>query len=251
MVATDAAPTETSPWRTRLARGHQRRRWDERAESWDHGGAPGLQAVVEAVLEQTHLRPGAVVVDLGCGTGSLSLPLARQGAEVTAVDLSANMLERLSQKAAEVGIDGIRCVTTAVETFQMPPASVDLVVSNYALHHLRDRDKEQVVRSIAGWLRPGGRLVIGDMMFGRGTTARDRAIITSKFMALARRGPASWWRLAKNIWRFSIRAHERPVSMGTWKGYLEAAGFTAVSVTPVRNEAAVATGTKPPVPGRP
>ena len=48
---------------------------------------------------------------------------------------------------------------------------------------------------IRGWLRPGGRLVIGDMMFGRGADAQDRAIIASKARSLLRRGPGGWWPL--------------------------------------------------------
>jgi hypothetical protein len=87
--------------------------------------------------------------------------------------------------------------------------------------------------------------VIGDMMFGRGASTRDRDIIGSKIAVMVRRGPAGWWRLAKNVARFMLRLRERPVSMQTWEGYFRKAGFSDVSVVPVVAEAAVASGTKP------
>ncbi len=223
----------------------QRRRWDYRAPSWDHEGAAGLEAVIATVLALAQVRPGTVVVDLGAGTGSLSIPLAQQGADVTAVDISPAMLERLAEKAARAGLDRVTCVAAQVENFDLPPMSVDLVVSNYALHHLRDADKEALVRAVARWLRPGGQLIVADMMFGRGVTARDRAIIGSKVTLLARRGPAGWWRLAKNIVRFGLRIRERPVTMETWESYFYGAGFTDLCVIPVVSEAAVVAGSKP------
>lgn len=219
--------------------------WNRRASTWDHHGVTGLGKVIAAVLEQAGAEAGKVAVDLGCGTGTLAIPLAERGVEVTAVDLSRAMVERLEAKAAEAGLTNVTCQVAAVEHLDLPPASADLVVSNYALHHLRDADKQAVVQAAARWLRPGGRLVIGDMMFGRGATARDRAIIGSKVMVLVRRGPGGWWRLAKNVGRFSFRLQERPVSIATWTRYLEAAGFTDVTSVPVVAEAAVVAGTKP------
>lgn len=220
--------------------------WDRRARSWDHHGVTGLGKVIAAVLEQAPVQPGATVVDLGCGTGALSLPLAERGAAVTAVDLSRAMVERLEDKARQAGVDGvINGVVVPVEHLRLPEESVDLVVTNYALHHLRDADKQAVVRSAASWLRPGGRLVIGDMMFGRGGTARDRAIIGSKVMVMVRRGPAGWWRLAKNVARYTLRLQERPVSMDTWTAYLRDAGLGEVQAVPVVAEAAVVAGVKP------
>lgn len=173
------------------------------------------------------------------------MELARRGAVVTAVDLSRAMVERLERKAADAGLTAVNGIVAPVEHLELAPTSVDLVVSNYALHHLRDRDKESVVRNAAVWLRPGGRLVVGDMMFGRGSTSRDRAIIRSKARTLAARGPAGWWRLTKNVVRFGLRIQERPVAMEGWTRYLEEAGFTDVIAVPVVAEAAVVTGTKP------
>lgn len=218
--------------------------WNRRAGKWDHHGVTGLGKVLEAVLEQTHAEPGTSAVDLGCGTGTLALPLAERGVSVTGVDLSRAMIELLEQKAAQAGLH-VTCMVAPVEHLDLPEASTDLVVSNYTLHHLRDADKQAVVQAAARWLRPGGRLVIGDMMFGRGATARDRAIIGSKALVMLRRGPAGWWRLAKNVGRFSFRLQERPVSMDTWIRYLESAGFTDVQAIPVVAEAAVVSGTKP------
>lgn len=219
--------------------------WDRRAATWDHHGVTGLPKVIAAVLDRSEIEPGGVAVDLGCGTGALALPLAERGAKVTAVDLSRSMADLLEKKAADAGLSTVTCVVAPVEHYELPPASVDLVVSNYALHHLRDPDKQAVVRSAATWLRPGGRLVIGDMMFGRGSTSRDRAIIGSKAKVMLRRGPAGWWRLAKNVARFSLRFQERPVSMDTWTRYLEEAGFVSVTAESVVAEAAVVAGTKP------
>jgi ubiquinone/menaquinone biosynthesis C-methylase UbiE len=241
----NAEPAKTE-WQLDSVHGRNlERMWDQRADSWEHHGSAGLGQVVDAVLAAAGAEPGTTTVDLGCGTGELALPLAQKGAHVTAVDISSAMVRRLEEKAADAQLDTIVGVVSSMEAFQLPPESIDLVVSNYALHHLRDRDKEVLVRSAARWLRPGGRMVVGDMMFGRGATARDRAIITSKIAVLARRGPAGWWRLAKNVGRFTFRLQERPVTMETWRQWFEDAGFEDVSTLPVVSEAAVIVGTKP------
>lgn len=222
-----------------------RRAWDRRAEHWDHGGAVSLGTVVRTVLTEASPGPGAVAVDLGCGSGRLSIPLARQGATVTAVDLSPKMIDLLRASAAREDLHRVFALVSPIERLCLPAGSVDVVVSNYALHHLRDRDKEAVVRSAATWLRTGGRLIVADMMFGRGKTTRDRRIIASKMAVMVRRGPSGWWRLAKNIVRFGLRVRERPVSMQTWVRYFEDAGLVEVSARPVVAEAAVITGRKP------
>lgn len=223
----------------------QRRVWNRRAGTWDHGGARGLQPVVDAVLRTADVGPGEIVVDLGAGTGQLSLPMGCQGARVTAVDVSPAMIEELEEKAARVGLDSVVGMVAAVEEITMPAGSADAVVSNYALHHLSNRQKEAVVRSATRWLRPGGRLVVGDMMFGQGLTARDRAIIRSKVLVLAKRGPAGWWRVAKNMVKFSVRIQERPVPIERWIQYFEDAGLVDVSSFEVAAEAAVVFGRKP------
>lgn len=71
---------------------HQRRVSDRRAGGWDHDGAPGLERVVEAVVREAGSGPGTTAVDLGCGTGQVSLVLAQAGAAVTAVDVSSEMI---------------------------------------------------------------------------------------------------------------------------------------------------------------
>jgi 2-polyprenyl-3-methyl-5-hydroxy-6-metoxy-1,4-benzoquinol methylase len=224
----------------------QRRVWDRRVDTWDHEGVPGLDKVVAAIVSATEARAGMTAVDLGCGSGQVSIPLAEHGVQVTAVDVSPQMIQRLNERVAGSDVaESMHGVVCAIENFTAPRGSVDLVVSNYALHHLRDRDKQAVLVAAVDWLRPGGKLVVGDMMFGRGATARDRAIIGSKVAVLVRRGPGGWWRVAKNAVRFLLRIQERPCSMDTWVRYFEEAGLTSVTTTSVIAEAAVVAGTRP------
>ena len=83
------------------------------------------------------------------------------------------------------------------------------------------------------------------MMFGRGLTRRDRRVLRSKVWTLARRGPASWSRLARNVIRFGLGlGHDRPVTPGFWARTLEAAGFERVVSEDVVAEAAIVVGWK-------
>lgn len=242
VISTASRPTS---FRQGLAIRMEKLLWSSRAESWEVDGSAQLAPVVEAVLESCEVRPGMVAVDLGCGSGQVTLPLARRGSFVLAVDLSAGAIELLKKRATEQGLANVHALTQPIEGFDLAPQSVDLVVSNYALHHLRDSDKAEVVRMSYEWLRPGGQLVLGDMMMGRGASPEDRAIILTNVRAFARRGPAGWWRIVKNGWRFALRLQEKPLPAKTWAAIARSAGFEQVSAVPVIAEAWVMSAKKP------
>jgi ubiquinone/menaquinone biosynthesis C-methylase UbiE len=233
----------------RLATGatvrRQRRAWSRRVDTWDHHAPAGLEKVTAAVLAAAVVRPGDQVVDLGCGTGQLSLPLAERGASVLAVDVSADMVARLEEKAAAQSVLGVEGLAIPIENLSLPDASVDLIVTSYALHHLRDVDKDRLVTAACRWLRPGGTLVVADMMFGRGGTSQDRAIIKTKVKSLAKKGIGGWWRIAKNGYRYLVRVQERPVSISAWTTMLSRAGFAGITASSIVAEAGLVCGRRP------
>jgi SAM-dependent methyltransferase len=192
-----------------------------------------------------------VVVDLGCGNGQISIPLARQGADVLGIDVSPAMAEQLRSAAEHEGLSTLDAIARPVEELDLPPASVDLIVSSYALHHLRDPDKARLVEAAMTWLRPGGRLLIADMMLGRGGSSRDREIIKLKLVTLARKGPGGWWRIAKNIARYLTRVQEIPISMEAWEALFRKAGFAAITTTGIVAEAGLISGQRPESPEGP
>ena len=236
-------------WRTKLGTAvsirTQTRKWGRRADTWDQHNDAGMAKVSARAIEMCDLRPGMDCVDLGCGTGRLALILANEGANVLGVDVSPAMIERMQARATAEGITTVRGVATPIERLTLPPASVDLVITNYALHHLVDADKAKIVTAAFGWLRPGGQFVISDMMLGRGSTTRDREIIASKVRSMAKKGIPGYWRILKNAGRYLLRVHERPITPEAWSRLFEAAGFRDITVSVVVQEAAVVRGTKP------
>src|SRR5665213_1634947 len=113
----------------------QQRFWTGRAASWDHGAGnnPGLVKVVNQVLLEAQPTSSMRCLDLGCGSGQLTLGLAKKVTSVHAIDVSQAMIDLLTENASESGIANITGEATPIERLVIPEASFDLVVTNYAL----------------------------------------------------------------------------------------------------------------------
>jgi ubiquinone/menaquinone biosynthesis C-methylase UbiE len=223
----------------------QRRTWTRRAETWDRHNDAGMTKVAAQAIEMAEVRPGMVCVDLGCGGGRLALALARLGATVIGVDVSSAMVERMEAQAKSEGLENVSGIVSPIERLTLPADSVDLVISNYALHHLLDPDKGKVVTAAFGWLKPGGTLINSDMMLGRGASTEDRKVIASKIKVMAKKGIPGYWRILKNAGRYLFRLRERPITPEAWMRLYEAAGFVSLESVNVVSEANVVKGAKP------
>ena len=203
----------------------------------------GFQALRDRILERAEIRPGEVVVDLGAGTGLLTLPAAEAAEKVWAVDISAKMCDYLATKARSAGHENVESVIASAVSLPLVTESVDVVVSNYCLHHLPHEEKLTALRELHRVLRPGGRCVLADMMFTVGLAdPRDRHLIKDKVRAMLAKGPAGVWRLVKNAARMAARRWERPASPQWWRGALEETGFTGVEVELTEHEGGIIEG---------
>ena len=151
--------------------------WDRQAATFDdepdHGlRDPAVRDAWTALLTPVLPDPPASIVDLGCGTGSLSILLAQAGHHVSGLDTSHRMLEQARGKASRLGV----AVTLHHGDASQPPftpASFDVVLARHVLWALPDP-----ARALAHWvtlLRPQGRLVLieGRWMTGAGLSAAD------------------------------------------------------------------------------
>jgi SAM-dependent methyltransferase len=149
--------------------------WDEDAAGYDASPShypqrPQEQAAWAAGLRRLLPEPPASVLDAGAGTGFLSLLLAGQGYEVTAMDLSPAMLAQLRSKAADRGLS-IRTVEANAVT---PPAGpFDAVIERHLLWTLPDPGV-----ALAAWraVAPAGRLVLVESSWGSASTSPAESI---------------------------------------------------------------------------
>lgn len=151
--------------------------WDQQAATFDdepdHGlRDPAVRDAWIALLTPVLPDPPASIVDLGCGTGSLSVLLAQAGHHVHGLDSSQRMLDEARGKATRLGV----AVTLHHGDASRPPfpaASFDLVLARHVLWAMPDP-----AGALARWaalLRPQARLVLveGRWMTGAGVSAAD------------------------------------------------------------------------------
>ncbi len=106
---------------------------------------------------------GQTVADLGCGEGALALLLARFAEKVVAFDQSEKMLKLVSEKAAEGNLaDRLELRVGILEELDLSGEAFDAVFLSQALHHTSN--PQDVVRQAAEGLKPGGQLVILDLV---------------------------------------------------------------------------------------
>jgi SAM-dependent methyltransferase len=141
-------------------------RFDEKAADYDDDHSDEYRACRDLVIEHAAVDPDDVVLDIGTGTGAIALALAGNAARVIGRDVSEGMLEQAREKATEHGIETVEFGEGRFRDPNVPTdADVDVVVSNFAMHHLDDEGKREAIGVIAD-LAPE-RFVLGDvMLFG-------------------------------------------------------------------------------------
>lgn len=221
--------------------------WDKHVvPAEDVARSEGFQDLRDRILELADPRGGDVAVDVGAGTGLLTLPLAERVEKVFAVDISQPMVDYLATKATSAELDNVEAAVATAISLPLVDAGADLVVSNYCFHHLCDADKERALAEAYRVLRPGGRLVFGDMMFRVSVASgRDRRVLSDKARALVRKGPAGLARLLKNGARLAAGRWETPARAEWWADALRRAGFVDVEVSQLEHEGGIAAARRP------
>lgn len=121
--------------------------------------------VTEQVADWLPVPAGATVADVGCGTGEMTLRLARRvgpGGRVLAVDRETALLERVRQRAAAAGL-GERVTTVLAAMEDLPdalPEPVALVWAGHVVHHAGDQ--AAALGRLSGSLAPGGVLAVAE-----------------------------------------------------------------------------------------
>ena len=123
----------------------------------------GYKEVLGRIFRTVMEKPGAAVLDVGFGTGTLTTKLYENGCTVYGQDFSARMIELARDKMPDaVLVQGDFSTGLAPE---LRTKTYDFILLTYALHHLDDAGKRSLIRELLRCLKPGGLLLIGDVAF--------------------------------------------------------------------------------------
>jgi len=135
--------------------------FDALGGEWDRLRAEFFpEAVREKALDAAGVRSGAIAVDVGAGTGFVTMGLVARGLRVIAVDESPVMLDALSRKHPP-GAGVIDCRTGRADRLPIADEAADYCFANMLLHHVET--PLVAIREMARVVRPGGRVVVTDL----------------------------------------------------------------------------------------
>ncbi|QWC20420.1 class I SAM-dependent methyltransferase [Halorubrum sp. 2020YC2] len=139
-------------------------RFSEKAAAYDDSKSDEYHACASLVIDHAAPEADDVVLDLGAGTGAIALGVAGDAERVLARDISEGMMEEGRRKAADRGLDNVEFAYGEFRDPGLEPDQrVDIVTSNFALHHLADDEKREAIRVMS---ETGARqIVLGDVAF--------------------------------------------------------------------------------------
>jgi ubiquinone/menaquinone biosynthesis C-methylase UbiE len=118
---------------------------------------------VNEVIEKLQLKPGDIVADIGSGSGTFSIPMAKAiapGGVLYAVDIDQKMLDYVAEKAKKEGVTNIVTVLGEYEDPKLPVKNVDVAFYHRVLHMIEKRQAH--LNNTAAYLKPDGRIVVID-----------------------------------------------------------------------------------------
>ena len=137
-----------------------RQTFDGAAAAYDRARPVAPSYVLDDLISLAELRPGARLLEIGCGTGQHTTPLAQRRFEIVAVELGESMAELARRNLA--AFTNVTVVTSSFEEWDPGDESFDAVVSFEAFHWI---DPEIAVPKSAALLRDGGALAVHGSRF--------------------------------------------------------------------------------------
>lgn len=135
--------------------------WTEIAPGFDEFVTPSNVPIAEEALQRAGLRPEMRVLDVAAGSGALSIPAARAGAEVVATDISPAMIERLEARARNEQLSNLEARVMDGHDLEFEDGTFDIAGSQFGV--MLFPDLPQGLRELARVTKPGGRVLVVTM----------------------------------------------------------------------------------------
>jgi ubiquinone/menaquinone biosynthesis C-methylase UbiE len=132
--------------------------WTKIAPEYDKHVTPSNMVLAEGALQRAGLRPDIRVLDVAAGSGGLSIPAARAGAEVVATDISPGMVKRLERRARAEGLTHLQAQVMDGHALEFADDTFDLVASQFGVMLFPDlpRGLSELMRVT----KPGGQVLL-------------------------------------------------------------------------------------------
>jgi ubiquinone/menaquinone biosynthesis C-methylase UbiE len=174
--------------------------FDRQAAMYAASAVHRFGASLPVLVEFAAVQDGEQALDVATGTGNTAIAIAKAGANVTGLDVSAGMLAQAKARTEEEGVE-VRFIEGSAESMPFEEGSFDLVTARHAPHHFRN--VRAFLTEVRRVLRPGGRFVMAD---GVSPSAESKPWFDR-------------WQLLRDPSHFSNRTVEE------WRGLAADAGF--------------------------
>jgi len=221
------------------------REWfEEWANEYDStlGKVQRHHKLLDLVVKVSGIQRNDQVLDIGCGTGLLSLKfLNKAECTITAIDSSSQMLKIFQEKIEKYNLtEKIHCAHESAEDMNFKPDQFDIIAATVALHHVKC--KEPVIKNIYTSLKGGGRFVIGEIdMDTTGRLDDPRRLsrilnyLNKEFVLVMKEGGVqAFERMYDNGKKHILNDGEYCIGFGQWTKLCRNAGFKNVEVSPVK-----------------
>jgi ubiquinone/menaquinone biosynthesis C-methylase UbiE len=221
------------------------REWfQEWANEYDNtlGKVKRHHKLLDLVVNLSGIERNDQILDIGCGTGLLSLKfLNKTDCTITAIDSSSQMLKIFQEKIEKCNLtEKIHCVQESVEDMNFKPNQFDIVAATVALHHVKV--KEPVINKVYDYLKGGGRFTIGEIdLDATGRLDDPKRLLKildylkEEFaLAMKEGGIQAFERMYDNGKKHILNDGEYCIGFSQWTQLCKNAGFKKVEVSPMK-----------------